>query len=123
MGQPALRPFHVHRIAAARAKPAYRARFPRGRQCGKKAQFSAVALEQHLGNTRGGAKVAVYLERRVGVQQIGVTGAGQQGAKIAFRLRAVAQPGEKADDPCTAPAGMPAAVGQAEVQRALGGGV
>ena len=65
-------PADVHRIAAARAQAAHRAVRPRRRQRGQQVDLAALALQQHLGDPRGSAEVAVDLERRVGVEQVRV---------------------------------------------------
>jgi hypothetical protein len=67
---PAL-PSQIDFKTAARAQ-AFDAPFGPGRgQCGQQVNFSGVALQQRLGDARRAAEVAVDLERRVNVEQVG----------------------------------------------------
>ena len=73
-------PGDVHRDVAARAQTFHRACGPGLRQRREQLDFAGVALQQHLGDAGGAAKVAVNLERRVGVEhvRVGAVGADQE---------------------------------------------
>src|SRR5215471_18283028 len=88
LGEFSIFPGDVHLETTARAQAFDRAAWPGFGQGGQKVQnwkvglwtldlglwtldFDFVALEEHLGDGGGGAKVAVYLERGMGVEQVG----------------------------------------------------
>ena len=79
--------------------------------------MAGMALQEHLGDGGGGTEVAVDLERRMVVKQVGKGRLGDQGTEVLPGLCAVAQAGEEVDDPGAAPAGVPPAVGEASLQR------
>lgn len=57
---------------ASRVASSHAARLPAGREGRQQVQAVRVALEQHFCHTGRGTEVAVDLERRVGVEQVGV---------------------------------------------------
>src|SRR5688572_29277086 len=65
-------PVDVHLDPSARPQPAHPTGRPRGWQRRKQVDLSGVALEEHLGDPRRRAEVAVDLKRRVRVEQVGV---------------------------------------------------
>ena len=115
--QRAARPRQVDLEAAAQADAAHLARWPRRRQRRQQVDLAGVALRQHLDDAGGGAEVAVDLERRVGVEQVGVDAAaaaivrragvdeGEQPRQQLERALAIEQPRPLVDLPGQAPAG------------------
>ncbi len=73
--QRAARPLDVHLEPAPGAQAGDLARWPGRGQRRQQVHGAAVALQQHLGHAGGVAEVAVDLERRVGVEQVGVKAA------------------------------------------------
>ena len=78
-----------------------------------------VALEEHLGDARSGAEVAVDLERRVGVEQVrqGVPGQGLDEHLVG--VVAVEQAGPEVDLPGLGPAGAAVAAEDQRLPRGL----
>ena len=74
-------------------------------------------LQQHFRDGSGNPEVAVDLERRVRVQQIGVNRLLEHGLNARPCRFPVAQPRKQARQPCVAPPGVPAAVRDAVRQR------
>ena len=72
----------------------------------QKTDVIQVTLDQHFGDSRRSPEVAVDLERRVIVEQIGERRLPQQFLKMNIGLFAVQQPRPEVDDPGPAPAGM-----------------
>ena len=76
--------------------------------------------EQHLGDPRRPAEVAIDLERRVRIEQVRERGLPKQRQHVLVRELGFLQPRPEVDDPRAAPAGMTPAVGQPPLQRFLG---
>lgn len=68
--QPAGGPFEIDLEAASGEKAGDFAGRPGGRKCGQQMEESQVALQQHFGDAGRAAKIAVDLERRMGVPQV-----------------------------------------------------
>ena len=100
-----LRPVHRYDKAAACHKPAHRAVVPITGKCGQQVDVAAGALEEHLRDAGGGAKVAVDLEGRMGVPQVGVDAALEEVADELEGAVAVAQMRPGVDALAHAPAG------------------
>src|SRR5688572_14677412 len=67
-GQNPVFPFHVHFKAATRAQPFRGSARPCLRQRRQQVNLARVRLQEHLGDSRGGAEIAVDLKWRVGVE-------------------------------------------------------
>ncbi len=70
-------PGDVGRDPAMGAKPAHRTPRPGSRQGRQQVDGVAPALQQHFRNAGGRAEVAVNLERRMGIEQVGVGAAAR----------------------------------------------
>ena len=68
--QPAGGPFEIDLEAASGRKSGDFAVRPGGRKCGQQMEESQVALQQHFGDAGRTAKIAIDLERRMGVPQV-----------------------------------------------------
>ena len=93
---------------------------PRRGKRRQQANLSLVALQQHLGDCRRAAEVAVDLKRRVRVEHVGVGALGaEQELQDVVRVVAVAEPRPEVDPPRGGPAGRLIA---ANLERAFHGG-
>ena len=90
---------------------------PGFRQGAQKVYPPGVALQEHLGDTRRAAKVAVDLKRRMVIEKVRMRTLLQEQPNMLAGLLAVEEPGLKIDNPCAAPAGMASAVLQAPSNR------
>src|SRR5262245_37890372 len=81
-----------------------------------------VALQQHLCDAGGGAEIAVNLERRVNVEQVGQRRFGEQREQVLVSLLSVLQPRPEIDDPRAAPSRVPASVFESVFKRLARGG-
>ena len=89
---------------------------PHFRQRGQKRYPVGPALDQHGGYPRNASEIAVDLEGRVIVKQVGQSGALQQQPYVFPRLFPVPQSRPEIDDPRPAPAGVAPSVGEAAFQ-------
>jgi len=121
-------PFHIHGESATRAQAADAAGRPGLRQRGQEIDdeiplaIAAMALDQHFANPGGEAEVAVDLERRVTVEEVGHGAAAQQFGAVDGGGVAIAQAGEEVDGPRAAPTGAGTALGEAGVDGLARGG-
>ena len=115
-GEAAVLPGYGYFKSASCAESPYAAGLPGGREGRQQVHAIRVALEQHFCHTGRRAKVAVYLERRVGVEQVGVgapafgilrVGAAHQlhlPANYAVRVVPILRTGQDVDLPAHGPA-------------------
>ena len=68
-------------------------------------ELVVLALEKHFGYSRYRSEVAVDLERRMGVEEVGERGLAQEFPVHLVGLVSVKQPCPEADFPCFTPAG------------------
>ena len=115
-------PFEVHLEPAAGAQAAHRAIRPgRGKRRQQVDHVAAIrlaqlALQQHFRDARSGTEVAVDLERRMGVEQVGVNAAApagrhQEPLENLVGAVAISEARPEVDLPCLAPAGAAVAAG------------
>jgi hypothetical protein len=74
-------------------------------------------LQQHLCDAGAAAEVAVDLERRVQVEKVAGRAFLEQQLQMLVRLVPVLEAGVEVDDPCPAPAGVPAAAAEPVLER------
>ncbi len=110
-------PGEVDLEAAARAKARDTAVRPRARERRQQVQLARVALQQHLRDPGAAAEVAVDLERRVVVEEVGQGRLGEQRRQVLVGLLPVAEPREEVHHPGAAPARAAAAVRQPALER------
>ena len=108
-------------ISASQAKVPQLAFRPRRRKGWQQTDYAVVALCQHFQDSGSAAEIAVNLEGRVIVKEIGQGTLGQERLQMLPCRRAVLKPGIEIDDPGTAPPGVPTSVRQAAAQRLPGG--
>jgi hypothetical protein len=65
-------PCTFHHFAATGTQSFEMAFFPYRRQSGQQLDFSVMALQQHLCDASRTAKVTIYLERRMGAEEVGI---------------------------------------------------
>src|SRR5262245_29855025 len=82
-------PSYIDFKSAAGAQPFDAPVGPGRRRRGQQVNLSRVALQQHLGDARGAAEVAVDLERRVNVEQVGQRRFAEQREQVLIRLLSV----------------------------------
>ncbi|MNC14935.1 hypothetical protein D3C75_627270 [compost metagenome] len=116
-----LLPLEVHGKPASGPQACGGSGRPLGRQRRQQLNIVQMALHQHLGNACRSAEVAVNLEGRMVIEQIGQGGFFEQLLGMGISLLPIQQPGPEVDDPCPAPAGMASPVGQAVLQGHPGG--
>ena len=80
-----------------------------------------MALEEHLRYARYQTEIAVYLERRMIIEQIGEHGMPEERIDILVALLAVPQSCPHIDDPRPGPAGVSSTVRQSSLYRRTGG--
>ena len=101
---PAGIPLDVDGDVTARANAGDAALAPRLRQRRQDVDLAVLALQQHLDDAGRGAEVAVDLERRMRVPQVGQRAVAQQAFEQLVRAVAVAQARPEVDLPRAAPA-------------------
>src|SRR6185369_15418387 len=86
-------PVDVDLDSASGSQPAHAALRPSRRQGGQKVDLTGVTLQQHLGDPRRRAEVAVDLEGRMGVEEVGVDAAAARvvGGRAPRRLEQVGE--------------------------------
>ena len=102
-------PGAFHGLIAVGAEAFSMAVFPHGGEGGQQLDGAVVALQQHLGDSRRAAEVAVDLERRMGAEKvrvgacpvaaIGLDGGLQQVLQQPVGMVAIAETGPEADLP------------------------
>ena len=99
-------PGDVHLEAAAGAQARHATLGPGLRQRGQQLNFAVLALQQHFHDAGRAAKVAINLERRAGVKQVGIgTFGAEEILQNAESMVAFVQPRPEVDAPGRAPAG------------------
>ena len=106
-------PFAIHHSATLNFQSVEIAIFPCSGQSWKHLHLAIMALEEHLGDTSGAAKVAINLERRMGTKQIGISSRSHitsgitSGLKQLFQeqigMVAIAQTSPETNLPCARP--------------------
>src|ERR1035438_9849402 len=70
MGNLAVLPLNVHSETAPGAEALDTARVPGSWKCRQEFDFTGMRLQQHLADPSGVAEVAVYLKRRVSIEEV-----------------------------------------------------
>jgi hypothetical protein len=81
-----------------------------------------MTLKQHFGNPGSRAEVAIYLEWRMSIEEVGQRGFLKEGDQVFVSFFAIVQARPKVDYPGAAPACMAATVSQPVFQRFARGG-
>ncbi len=113
-------PCHGNFVTSAGLYATDAAGSPGGGQGGQELDVAVFALEEGFRHAGGAAEVAIYLERRMIVEQVAVDGFFKQGLDVFEDLFPLVQAGVEINDPRAGPARVAATVREAVFQRFAG---